>query len=108
MIWKIKKIGEGRTIDFAVNELIEYLKKMDAAATVEFTEDDDALLLYNKNKYKDVVLEEIRRIYKIMLDDGSSTVWEVIEGERAFDNAGSLCHGWSATPIYYFKKLLYL
>lgn len=68
----------------------------------------DALLLYNKNKYKDVVLEEIRRIYKIMLDDGSSTVWEVIEGERAFDNAGSLCHGWSATPIYYFKKLLYL
>lgn len=66
----------------------------------------DALLLYDKNKYKDAVLEEIRKTYKVMLDSGSSTVWEVIEGASAFDNAGSLCHGWSATPIYYLKELM--
>ena len=25
-------------------------------------------------------------------------------GASAFDNAGSLCHGWSAVPVYYFHK----
>ena len=47
------------------------------------------------------VKEEIRSTYKMMLDAGATSVWEVIEGESAFDNAGSLCHGWSAVPILY-------
>ena len=40
-----------------------------------------------------------------MLDHGATTVWEDDEGAAAFDNAGSLCHGWSAIPIYYFHLL---
>jgi hypothetical protein len=36
-----------------------------------------------------------------MIETG--TVWETIDGKAAFDNAGSLCHGWSATPIYYYN-----
>ena len=65
----------------------------------------DALLKNNREKYKDSVLSEIRKTYKIMVDSGLGTVWETIEGETAFDNAGSLCHGWSAIPIYYFDIL---
>ena len=40
-----------------------------------------------------------------MLDDGSTTVWETLEGAEAFHNAGSLCHGWSAVPIYVYHRL---
>ena len=25
--------------------------------------------------------------------------------EKAFENAGSLCHGWTALPVYYFQRL---
>ena len=39
-----------------------------------------------------------------MLDAGSTTVWETEEGSKAFDNAGSLSHGWSAVPVYIFSK----
>lgn len=62
----------------------------------------DAMLKNDKDKYKDSVLSEIRQTYKIMLDSGTTTVWETIDGAAAFDNAGSLCHGWSAIPIYYY------
>lgn len=47
------------------------------------------------------VREDIRRTYSPMLAAGATTVWEVAEGAAAFDNAGSLCHGWSALPILY-------
>ena len=63
----------------------------------------DALLTANKAKWQGQVRDEIRKGYKKMLDTGSSTVWETIEGASAFDNAGSLCHGWSAIPIVYLK-----
>lgn len=64
----------------------------------------DAMLLCDKGRYKDAVLGEIREAYKKMIEVG--TVWETDEGESAFDGAGSLCHGWSAIPIYYYHKLL--
>lgn len=66
----------------------------------------DALLAINKEKYKEWILSEIRRDYQTMLDFGSTTVWETLDGAKAFQDAGSLCHGWSALPIYYFHKLL--
>lgn len=66
----------------------------------------DAMLSVDGERYRDDVLDEIRRTYKIMLDAGSDTAWEVIEGAPAFDNAGSLCHGWSAMPMHYLKRLL--
>lgn len=64
----------------------------------------DALLLCNKNKYRDFVLNQIRADYEKMIPVG--TVWETDKGEQDFDNAGSLCHGWSAIPIYYYHLLL--
>ncbi len=65
----------------------------------------DALLKVDEEKYRGVVLAEIRKDYQLMVDSGSSAAWETIDGAAAFDYAGSLCHGWSAIPIYYFKKL---
>ncbi|MBQ7789603.1 MAG: family 78 glycoside hydrolase catalytic domain [Clostridia bacterium] len=65
----------------------------------------EALLYVNSEKYKAFVLNDIRTNYKKMLDYGSDTVWETIDGPSAFDNAGSLCHGWSAIPVYIFHKL---
>ena len=65
----------------------------------------EALLAHDAQKYADHVLIEIREIYKKMLDAGATTVWETEEGSVAFENAGSLCHGWSAVPVYIFHRL---
>lgn len=62
----------------------------------------DALLVTDKDKYQEWVLNEIRREYGKMIEQGD-TVWETIDGASAFDNAGSLCHGWSSIPILYLK-----
>lgn len=66
----------------------------------------DALLAANTEKWKDCVLEEIRRDYGKMLSEGATSAWETIDGPKAFNGSGSLCHGWSAIPIYYYHKLL--
>ena len=58
----------------------------------------DALLIVNREKYTPVILSDIERIYKPMLESGSTTVWETELGESDFSGAGSLCHGWSAMP----------
>ena len=65
----------------------------------------DAMIKVNCEKYKDCILDEIRKTYKVMLDSGSTTVWETAEGSVAFENAGSLCHGWSAVPVHYYHLL---
>ena len=65
----------------------------------------DALLLTNKEKWRGYVLNETRKDYQKMIDVGATSVWETIDGASAFDNAGSLCHGWSAIPVYYFNVL---
>lgn len=61
----------------------------------------DALLMTNKGKWESYVLGEIRREYGKMLDAGATSFWETDEGASAFNNAGSLCHGWSAIPVLY-------
>ncbi len=64
----------------------------------------DALLKVNEEKYKDCVIKTIEEKYKHMLDCGATSFWETELGEKDFDNAGSLCHGWSAMPVYYLSK----
>ena len=64
----------------------------------------DALLLTDEEKYRDVILFEIRKNYNYMLECGASTAWETIKGKDDFGGAGSLCHGWSAIPVYYYNK----
>ena len=66
----------------------------------------DALLNEDREKFKDVILSEIDEKYLKMLKDGATTFWETEDGAPAFGNAGSLCHGWSALPVYYYHTLL--
>ena len=65
----------------------------------------EALLNTDTGKYKDFVLSEIRATYRVMLDAGSDTVWETLGGCDDFSGAGSLCHGWSSVPIYFYHRL---
>ena len=41
-----------------------------------------------------------------MLLSGASTFYEVSGGSLAFDGAGSLCHGWSALPAFYARRVV--
>ena len=65
----------------------------------------DALLSVNKEQYAPYILADIEKTYKPMLEVGNGTVWETELGESDFDDAGSLCHGWSSIPIYYYNLL---
>lgn len=65
----------------------------------------DALLEIGREKYKDFILCDIDEKYKKMLDADATTFWETELGADDI-NAGSLCHGWSAMPIYYYNILL--
>ena len=66
----------------------------------------DALLSVDKYRYSDFIVEDIKKKYGKMLDEGATTFWETEKGWRDFDNAGSLCHGWSAIPAYYLPRLI--
>ena len=66
----------------------------------------DALLKIDEEKYADLILNEIDRNYAYMLNQGATTFWETLKGAEDFHNAGSLCHGWSAIPMVYYRRLL--
>ena len=65
----------------------------------------DALLSIDKYRYSDFIVEDIKKKYGKMLSEGATTFWETEKGWHDFDNAGSLCHGWSAIPAYYLPRL---
>ena len=64
-------------------------------------------LLKSGDEYKDYVIDEIKRVYSKMLDYGATSFWETELGWVDFGFAGSLCHGWSASPAYYLSILGY-
>ena len=66
-----------------------------------------ALLETNAALYERAVLDEISRVWGGMLDAGASTFFEDAAGEKAFNGAGSLSHGWSAVPVYVLTKIFY-
>lgn len=68
---------------------------------------NDALLRYQalmqeEAVYADFVFEDIGKIWGSMLMQGATSFWETELGEADFHNAGSLCHGWSAVPVYFY------
>ena len=62
----------------------------------------DALLTADAAEYRTFILSEIDEVYGSMLRQGATSFWETEKGEADFDGAGSLCHGWSALPVYYY------
>ena len=65
----------------------------------------DALLAADEKKYAPAVLADLDEKYSYMLGCGATSFWETIKGEADFSGAGSLCHGWSALPVYYYRIL---
>lgn len=64
----------------------------------------DALLACDE-AYREFIVRDIKEKYGYMLDEGATTFWETEKGWRDFGGAGSLCHGWSAIPVYYLVRL---
>lgn len=62
----------------------------------------EALLKNGKNW--EYVMNDIKTTWGAMLKNGATSFYETIEGAKAFDRGGSLCHGWSAVPAYIFRK----
>ncbi len=61
-------------------------------------------LMQEPETYGAYVLDDIERQWGYMLYNGATSFWETILGEADFGGAGSLCHGWSAVPIYIFWR----
>lgn len=59
-------------------------------------------LLGEPDKYSKFVFDSIESIWGSMLFKGATSFWETINGADDFGKAGSLCHGWSAIPAYFY------
>ncbi len=96
--------GAALDVDFIAKKLVTKTQLTPVSLSM-LTFKYDALLKVDSQKYKDYILNDIDDRYLKMLKCGATSFWETEEGESAFDNAGSLCHGWSAMPIYYYSIL---
>ncbi len=66
----------------------------------------DALMSLSQD-YIGAVMNEITELWGYMIGRGATSFWETIKGGTDFDDAGSLCHGWSAIPaVVYYKYIL--
>ena len=63
-------------------------------------------LMGEPQKYAKTVFNHIAKDWGYMLYNGATSFWETIKGANDFDNGGSLCHGWSAIPIYFFQTYI--
>ncbi len=61
-------------------------------------------LLGDADRYAKTVFGQIARDWGHMLMAGASTFWETLNGSSDFAGAGSLCHGWSAIPVYFYHR----
>lgn len=50
------------------------------------------------------VAQDIARVWGKMLFAGATSFWETEKGAEDFGQAGSLCHGWSAVPIWFYYR----
>ena len=61
-------------------------------------------LLNTSDAYRDYVVNDIKKVWGKMLFVGATSFWETEQGEADFGGAGSLCHGWSSSPLYVLNK----
>ena len=59
-------------------------------------------LLTRPEQYAEVVFDDIAARWGKMLYQGATSFWETEDGASDFGHAGSLCHGWSAMPVYFY------
>lgn len=65
----------------------------------------DALIKTDKKRYTTFILNDIDQKFSYMLACGATSFWETLLGEKDMGGSGSLCHGWSALPVYYYRLL---
>ncbi len=63
-------------------------------------------LLQQPEQFGLAAMEDIRKDWAYMLSHGATTFWETIKGAADFDDAGSLCHGWSGIPVYFWHAYI--
>ncbi len=63
----------------------------------------EALLKYGNDA--EYCVKNVEEIFGRMLFAGATSYWETECGEADFDNAGSLCHGWSAVCCWLLDKV---
>jgi hypothetical protein len=61
-------------------------------------------LLTDLPRYGRPVFADVADKWGAMIAQGATTFWETADGAAAFNNAGSLCHGWSAIPVILYHK----
>ena len=49
------------------------------------------------------IMPRLRSSFLPAVFQGATTLWETADGGNDFAYAGSLCHGWSSLPCYYFR-----
>ncbi len=54
----------------------------------------------------DYCLKDVEETFSKLLFQGATSYWETGNGEADFDDAGSLCHGWSSVVCYLFDNYL--
>jgi alpha-L-rhamnosidase len=59
-------------------------------------------LMKEPERYAQKVFDDIAVKWGFMLSHNATSFWETLKGASDFDNAGSLCHGWSAIPVYFY------
>ena len=59
-------------------------------------------LLSAGDKYSRTAFARVARTWGDMLTQGATTFWETEQGGWDFDRGGSLCHAWSAVPLYLY------
>ena len=96
----------GRTIIELPNEVrnhksIRYFIYSNGAGIYDSKEDKAYEKLLDSETVGKIL--DVLEKYKIMLDAGATTFWETEIANKS--PGGSLCHGWSALPIYYYEIL---
>ena len=84
-------------------DLLEKLKDGDGQIEITLPTTSfyyDALLTAG-DTYKAFIIQDIKKKYQPMLDFGATTFWEIANLDQ-LGETGSMCHGWSALPAYYF------
>lgn len=70
--------------------------------TLSYTYYKFEALLTDPDSYCNYVFDQIKRDWGHMLFCGATSFWETIKGASDFGNAGSMCHGWSGIPAYFY------
>lgn len=105
---KCSQFGQSLVILIGLGDEVTYEKTKKCSDMIEASLSTrgfvyDALLKDGNNK--EFILQDIKNRYNNMIDEGATTVYETEGGADDFGGSGSLCHGWSALPIYYLNIL---